>query len=44
MKPKLPKFFYKFSYQREPLWILIFSLLLPLIGILAAIILPRLAR
>ena len=41
---KLPKFFYKFSYQREPLWMLIFSLLLPLIGILFAVILPRLVR
>ena len=44
MKRKLPKFFYKFSYQREPAWMLIFNLLLPLIGILAAVILPRLAR
>ncbi len=41
---KLPKFFYKFSYQREPLWLLIFSLLLPLIGILAAVVLHRMRR
>ena len=41
---RLPKFFYKFSYQRESLWMLIFSLLLPLIGILFAVILPRLVR
>ena len=39
---KLPKFLYQFSFQREPIWILIFSLLVPLIGIFAAVVLPAL--
>lgn len=39
---KLPNFLYQFSFHREPIWILLFSLLLPLIGIFAALILPRL--
>ena len=34
----------KFSFKCEPVWMLIFSLLVPLIGILAAVITPALQR
>lgn len=38
---KPPKWLYKlFSFQREPVWILLFSLLIPLLGIFWAVILP----
>ncbi len=43
MKSRLPKFLYEFSFQREPLWILIFALAVPLIGLLVMLI-TRLAR
>jgi hypothetical protein len=39
---RLHKFLYQFSFQRESIGILIFHLLLPLIGIFAAIVLPAL--
>ena len=41
---KLPHWLYRFSFKREPIWILIFSLFVPLIGILAAVIIPALKR
>ncbi len=41
---KLPKWLYQFSFKREPIWMLIFSLLVPLLGFLLAVILPALAR
>lgn len=41
---QLPKWLYQFSFKREPLWILLFSLLVPLIGILAAVIIPAFQR
>ena len=41
---KLPKWLYQFSFKREPIWILIFSLFVPLLGFLLAVIIPRLAR
>lgn len=41
---KLPKFFYQFSFKCEPVWMLIFSLLIPLIGIFWAVIIPALTR
>ena len=39
---KLPKWLYQFSFQREPSWIFLFSLLVPLIGIFTAVTLPAL--
>jgi hypothetical protein len=41
---KLPKWLYQFSFKREPILSLIFSLFVLLIGMLSAVILPRLAR
>lgn len=44
MNIKLPPWLYQFPFKREPVWMLIFSLLVLLIGILSAVILPALAR
>jgi hypothetical protein len=41
---KLPKFFYQFSYQRDGLWILFFSVAPPLIVLLFLQIISYLAR
>lgn len=42
MKPT--KCLNKFSFKCESVWMLIFSLLVPLIGILAAVIIPAVKR
>jgi hypothetical protein len=43
MRP--PKWLYQlFSFQREPVWILVISLLLPLMGIVWAVIIPALRK
>jgi hypothetical protein len=39
---RLPKWLYQFSFKCEPSWIVIFSLLVPLIGIFVALVLPAL--
>jgi hypothetical protein len=39
----LPKFL-RFTFEREAKWLLVFSLLVPLVGILLAIIIPGLIR
>ncbi len=41
---KFPNWLYQFSFKREPIWILVFSLIVPLIGVLAAVIIPWLTR
>lgn len=41
---KFPKSLYQFSFKFEPVWMLIFSLLVPLLGILAAVIIPAFQR
>lgn len=41
---KLPKFLYQFSYQRDGLWIFIFTIAPPLIVLLLLQIISYLAR